>query len=310
MSVPSHGSPPGRPPRKGMVWVPGGSFAMGSEDFYPEERPVRRVHVDGFWIDEKPVTVTEFRRFARVTGHVTFAELTPDADAYPGAEPGDLVPGSLVFTPPSGPVPLDDLRRWWSWVPGADWRHPEGPGSDVQGRDLHPVVHIGISDAEAFAAWVGAELPTEAEWERAARGGLEGAAYTWGDDPNPRRPMANTWQGRFPWENTGEDGYLRTSPVKSYPSNGYGLFDMAGNVWEWTADLFSDRRSEQVESSCCAPAAPRPDPGETARRVIKGGSHLCAPNYCLRYRPAARQPQEVDTSTSHLGFRCIVRVAA
>jgi formylglycine-generating enzyme required for sulfatase activity len=215
-----------------MTWIPGGTFLMGSEDFYPEERPVHRVHVDGFWIDEHPVTVAQFRRFVRATNHVTFAELAPVADAYPDAEPADLVPGSLVFTPPTGPVPLDDIRRWWAWTPGADWRHPEGPGSDLQGRDLHPVTHIGISDAEAYAAWVGAELPTEAEWECAARGGLEGAAYTWGDDPLPRRPMANTWQGRFPWENTRQDGYVRTSPVKSYPPNGYELYDMAGNVWE------------------------------------------------------------------------------
>jgi formylglycine-generating enzyme required for sulfatase activity len=287
---------------------------MGSEDFYPEERPVHRVHVDGFWIDEHPVTVAQFRRFVRATNHVTFAELAPDADAYAGADPADLVPGSLVFTPPTAPVPLDDIRRWWAWTPGADWRHPEGPDSDLQGRDLHPVTHIGICDAEAYAAWVGAELPTEAEWERAARGGLEGTAYTWGDDPDPRRPMANSWQGRFPWENTGQDGYDRTSPVKSYPPNGYGLYDMAGNVWEWTADAYQDRHPEEVESPCCVPRNPRivttgeqADATLVARRVIKGGSHLCAPNYCLRYRPAARQPQEVDTTTSHLGFRCIVR---
>jgi formylglycine-generating enzyme len=322
MNVTSLDRPPGRAPRKGMVWVPGGVFAMGSDDFYPEERPVHRVHVDGFWIDEQPVTVAQFRRFARATGHVTFAEVAPEADAYPGAEPADLVPGSLVFTPPRQAVPLDDVRRWWSWVPGADWCHPEGPDSDLQGRELHPVVHIGVSDAEAYAAWVGAELPTEAEWERAARGGLEGAPYTWGDDPNPRRPMANTWQGRFPWENTGQDGFVRTSPVKSYPPNGYGLYDMAGNVWEWTADHFRGQHSDEPcqnsderASPCCVPRNPKvvvedgsvPDPSPIARRVIKGGSHLCAPSYCLRYRPAARQAQEVDTSTSHLGFRCIVR---
>jgi formylglycine-generating enzyme required for sulfatase activity len=253
----------------------------------------------------------------RATDHVTFAELAPDAHAYPDADPADLVPGSLVFTPTNGPVPLDDVRRWWSWVPGADWRHPEGPESDLRGRDLHPVTHIGVSDAEAYAVWVGAELPTEAEWERAARGGLEGAAYTWGDEPIPRRPMANTWQGRFPWENTVQDGYLRTSPTKSYPPNGYGLYDMAGNVWEWTADIYHDRHPDEVESPCCVPRNPRAnavdepdaDAGHVARRVIKGGSHLCAPSYCLRYRPAARQAQDIDTSTSHLGFRCVVRVA-
>ena len=310
------GSPPGRAPHKGMKWVPGGTFLMGSEDFYPEERPVHRVHVDGLWVDEHLVTVAQFRRFVRATGHVTFAEIAPDPAVYPAAEPDDLVPGSLVFTPPRGPVPLDDFRHWWSWVPGADWRHPEGPGSDLRGRDLHPVTHVSISDAEAYAAWVQADLPTEAEWERAARGGLEGAAYTWGDDPDPRRPMANTWQGRFPWENTQQDGYLRTSPVKSYPPNGFGLYDMAGNVWEWTADLYRDRHPDEVPSACCVPRNPRVDttsgsPVEATglpRRVIKGGSHLCAPNYCLRYRPAARQAQDIETSTSHLGFRCVVRV--
>jgi sulfatase modifying factor 1 len=315
VAVLDHG--PGRAPRKGMVWVPGGTFAMGSENFYPEERPVHSVHVDGFWIDEHPVTVAQFRRFVRSTGHTTFAELAPEAEAYPGADPADLVPGSLVFTPPRGPVPLDDVRRWWSWVPGADWLHPEGPGSDLRGRDLHPVTHIGVSDAEAYAAWAGGQLPTEAEWERAARGGLEGAAYTWGDDPSPGRPMANTWQGRFPWENTRQDGYVRTSPIKSYPPNGYGLYDMAGNVWEWTADVFRDRHPDEAESPCCVPRNPTvvSDDGpervrsHLPRRVIKGGSHLCAPSYCLRYRPAARQAQEVDTSTGHLGFRCIVRIA-
>jgi formylglycine-generating enzyme required for sulfatase activity len=299
-----------------MVWVPGGTFSMGSEDFYPEERPVHRVHVDGFWIDQHPVTVAQFRRFVRATNHVTFAEVAPEPESYPGADPDDLVPGSLVFTPPPGPVPLDDIRRWWSWTPGADWRHPEGPGSGLDRRDLHPVTHVAVSDAEAYATWVGGELPTEAEWERAARGGLEGAAYTWGDEPEPRRAMANTWQGRFPWENTRRDGYVRTSPVKSYPPNGYGLFDMAGNVWEWTADVYRDHHPDEVQSPCCVPrnptvvreeiaaSAPQPVPA----RVIKGGSHLCAPSYCLRYRPAARQSQDIDTSTSHLGFRCVVRV--
>jgi formylglycine-generating enzyme required for sulfatase activity len=275
---------------------------MGSDDFYPEERPVRPVSVAGFWIDEHPVTVAQFRRFVKATGYVTTAEHPPEAADYPGADPADLVPGSLVFTPPSGPVPMDDVRAWWSWVPGAQWRHPEGPGSNLNGRDRHPVTHLSAADAEAYAEWAGAELPTEAEWERAARGGLEGAAYTWGDDPLPRRPLANTWQGRFPWENTAEDGYVRTSPVKSYPPNGFGLYDMAGNVWEWTADTFEAPTAPS--RPCCGPGNASPT---IPKRVIKGGSHLCAPSYCLRYRPAARQSEDVDTSTSHLGCRFIVR---
>jgi formylglycine-generating enzyme required for sulfatase activity len=298
--------PPGPPPRKGMVWIPGGTFLMGSEDFYAEERPVRPVTVTGFWIDEHPVTVAQFRRFVKDTGHVTTAEQAPDAADYPGADPADLVPGSLVFTPPAGPVPMDDVRAWWSWVPGAQWRHPEGPGSTLNGRDRHPVTHLSAADAEAYAEWAGAELPTEAEWERAARGGLEGAAYTWGDDPRPRRPLANTWQGRFPWENTAEDGYVRTSPVKTYPANGYGLYDMAGNVWEWTADSFH-LPADASAPPCCGPANSNPS---IPKRVIKGGSHLCAPSYCLRYRPAARQAEDVDTSTSHLGCRSVIRPAA
>jgi formylglycine-generating enzyme len=280
---------------KGMVRLAGGTFRMGSDDFYPEERPVREVTVDGFWIDENPVTVAAFRRFVKATGYVTTAEIAPTAHDYPDADPTLLVPGSLVFRRTAGPVPLDDVRRWWSWVPGADWRHPEGPGSNVGGRARHPVTHIAYADALAYAQWAGKHLPTEAEWEYAARGGLDGAVYPWGNEFTVRgRTMANTWLGEFPWQNVGR--YAGTSPVGAYPPNGYGLYDTVGNVWEWTVDVFT------ADGSCCAPA----NEG-IPRRVIKGGSHLCAPNYCHRYRPAARQGETVDTSTTHLGFRCVLR---
>jgi sulfatase modifying factor 1 len=305
---------------KSMVWIEGGSFLMGSEDFYPEERPVHEVAVDGFWIDEHHVTVAEFRRFVKATGHVTLAERPLDPADYPDADPALLVPGSLVFHRTPGPVPLDNYHNWWSYVPAADWRHPEGPGSSLDGRDRHPVTHVAWEDVSAYAAWAGKALPTEAEWEFAARGGLAGKIYAWGDEFAPRgRLMANTWQGEFPWENTLEDRFERTSPVGSFPPNGYGLYDMAGNVWEWTVDFYSPKHDEEPRHACCGPVTnPRvtsPDksyetgrPGENIpRRVVKGGSHLCAPSYCLRYRPAARQAQAIETSTGHIGFRCVLR---
>ncbi len=300
-----------RPATKDMLWLDGGPFAMGSADFYPEERPVHQVRVNGFWIDEHPVTVGEFRRFVNATGYVTSAERTPPAADYPDADPALLVPGSLVFRKTAGPVPLGDVRQWWSWVPGADWRHPEGPGSNVGGRQRHPITHVAYVDAQAYADWTGKQLPTEAEWEYAARGGLDGAVYCWGDDFAPRgKQMANTWQGEFPWQNLALDRYEGTSPVGTFPPNGYGLYDMAGNVWEWTADFFTADHTAAA-GGCCAPENPRvtrPGPDELIpRRVIKGGSYLCAPNYCLRYRPAARQGEAVDTSTAHLGFRCVIR---
>jgi sulfatase modifying factor 1 len=311
-----------RPPAKNMARVPKGSFLMGSEDFYPEERPVRRVEVDGFWMDEHPVTVAEFRRFVKATGHVTVAERPPDPGQYPDADPVLLHPGSLVFCQTAGPVDLRDVSQWWRYTPGASWRHPGGPGSTLDGLDRHPVTHVAAEDAAAYAAWAGKQLPTEAEWEFAARGGLDGAVFTWGNDENPRdRVMANTWQGQFPWQDLKTGRWRRTSPVNSFPPNGFGLYDMAGNVWEWTSDYFAARPAGQVQHACCAPRNPRVTsatdslvPGQPGahipRRVIKGGSHLCAPNYCLRYRPAARQGEAVDTSTSHLGFRCIVRDTA
>lgn len=297
-----------RPATKDMVWLPGGSFRMGSDDFYPEERPVRRVEAEGFWIDARPVTVAQFHRFVTATGYVTCAERAPVAANYPDADPALLVPGSLVFHATPGPVPLDDYRQWWSWVPGAHWRHPEGPGSNIGERRLHPVTHVAYADACAYAEWAGKALPTEAEWEYAARGGLDGAVYAWGDEFAPKgRLMANTWQGEFPWQNL--DRYAGTSPVGAFPPNGYGLYDMTGNVWEWTADLFPDPAGNHPPA-CCGPGPAESSPaGPVPLRVIKGGSHLCAPNYCLRYRPPARQGEAVDTSTGHLGFRCIVRTA-
>ena len=279
--------------QEGMVRLPGGEFSMGSDDFYPEESPVRRVEVDGFWIDEHPVTVGEFRRFVKATGHVTVAERPLEPDDYPDADPELLVPGSLVFRPTSGPVDLSDVRNWWQYVPGTTWQRPEGPASDTYTRGRHPVTQVAYEDAEAYAEWAGKALPTEAEWEYAARGGLEGGVYAWGDEYEPG--MANSWEGEFPWR-----GYRGTSPVGTFPANGYGLQDMTGNVWEWTCDEAPDDRPE---APCCGPEAEETIP----RRVIKGGSHLCAPNYCLRYRPAARQFEAVDTSTGHIGFRCVVR---
>ncbi len=295
----------------GMVRIAGGTFAMGSADFYPEERPVHEATVEGFWIDEHPVTVAEFGRFVAATGYVTVAERMPDPSLYPGAAVEDLVPGSLVFSAPRGPVELDDVRRWWVWVPGAAWCRPEGPGSGVSGRELHPVTHVASADAEAYARWAGKELPTEAEWELAARGGLEAAAYAWGDEFAPGGELrSNTWQGEFPWQNLLLDGYAGTSPVDAFPPNGYGLYDVIGNVWEWTVDAWHGGHGAPAELDvCCGPSG---DPAAPAipRRVIKCGSHLCAPSYCLRYRPAARQPQSVDTSTSHIGFRCVRRNGA
>jgi formylglycine-generating enzyme len=294
-----------RTARHGAVLVPGGEFLMGSEAFYPEEGPVRTAVVPDLEVDAHPVTNAAFRRFVAATGYVTGAERPPDPADFPGADPADLVPGSLVFRPTSGPVPLDDWTRWWHWVPGAEWRHPEGPGSTLHGRERHPVVHVGFEDAAAYAAWAGRRLPTEAEWEHAARGGLDQATYAWGEDPEPRgRVMANRWFGRFPWENLRPHGFERTSPVTRFPPNGYGLYDVTGNVWEWTSsDWAPSPDAGEAPPGCCAPRAPALS--EHARRVIKGGSHLCAPSYCLRYRPAARQGQEVRSSTGHLGFRCV-----
>jgi formylglycine-generating enzyme required for sulfatase activity len=307
------------PPHPGMVWIEGGEFLMGSDHHYPEERPQRRVQVEGFWIDAKPVTNRRFAEFVEATDWRTFAERPADPADYPGADPEMLEPSSLVFTPPTHPVSLRDIRNWWSYVRGAGWRHPLGPTSSIEDRMDHPVVHVAWSDVEAFALWADADLPTEAEWEYAARGGLDGAEYAWGDELMPDGlHFANVWQGEFPYENRAEDGWERTSPVGFYPPNGYGLYDMIGNVWQWTKDWWSVAHGHEGSVHCCAANNPGGGKAEHSydprlpdiripRKVLKGGSHLCAPNYCRRYRPPARYPQPVDTSTSHVGFRCVVR---
>jgi formylglycine-generating enzyme required for sulfatase activity len=300
-----------------MIWIPGGEFTMGTDGNAgrPEEKPAHRVRVDGFWMDRTEVTNAQFEAFVRATGYVTTAEKAPALaeimrqvpPGTPPPRPENLVPGSLVFTPPGSAVPLTDVSGWWSWTPGADWRHPEGPGSSIRGRENHPVVQVSWDDASAYARWCGKRLPTEAEWEFAARGGLEGRAFTWGDEPRPGgRLMANTWQGKFPVENTLEDGFFTTAPVASFPPNGYGLFDMAGNVWEWCSDLYDPAhyRSRMGRAVTLNPRGPERLAGPE-QRSQRGGSFLCSDNYCLRYRPGARQGCAPDTGMSHVGFRCV-----
>ncbi len=303
---------------EGMLVIAGGSFRMGSDRHYPEEAPAHRVNVDGFWIDSTPVTNRQFREFVAATGHVTYAEIPPDPKDYPNALPHMLKAGSLVFTPPQHTVDLRNWGAWWTFTFGANWREPYGPGSSIEGLDDHPVVHVAYVDVVAYARWAGKELPTEAEWEFAARGGLDEAEFAWGDDMNPDgRWMANTWQGGFPQENLADDGYERTSPVTHFPANGYGLHDMIGNVWEWTSDWYSAAHKADAAKACCIPRNPRGARMQESydscypevripRKVLKGGSFLCAPNYCRRYRPAARHAQPIDTSTCHVGFRCVV----
>jgi formylglycine-generating enzyme required for sulfatase activity len=299
-----------------MVWIPGGTFLMGSDKHYPEEAPTHQTTVEGFWMDQYTVTNQEFARFVEATGHVTLAEIAPKAEDYPGALPELLLPASVVFKKPAQRVDLRNIYNWWTYVPGADWRHPEGPDSSIKDRMQHPVVHIAYQDAEAYAKWAGKDLPTEAEWEFAARGGLDGASYAWGEELAPGgKHLANTWQGEFPWQNLLTDGYEGTAPGGQFPANAYGLFDTIGNVWEWTTDWYA---AHHVAAPCCASFNPKggerdlsydPQTPEIRipRKVIKGGSFLCAPNYCKRYRPAARMAQPVDTSTCHVGLRLIVR---
>ncbi|MDX2091479.1 MAG: formylglycine-generating enzyme family protein [Kofleriaceae bacterium] len=306
-----------KPEFVGMARVPRGTFMMGSDKHYPEEAPAHEVTVDAFWMDVHTVTNAEFARFVEATGYVTLAEKPADPAMYPGAKPEMLAPSSVVFHRPQGPVDMGNAYNWWAYVQGANWRQPRGPLTSIEGLERHPVVHVAYEDALAYATWVGKELPTEAEWEHAARGGIEGAEYVWGKDFAPDgKQMANTWQGKFPYQNLLEDGFEWTSPVGSFAPNGYGLFDMAGNVWEWTTDFYQEHG--KISKACCGLENPRGGTVEGSydprapdikipRRVMKGGSYLCAPNYCHRYRPAARMAQPIDTSTCHLGFRCIVR---
>jgi formylglycine-generating enzyme required for sulfatase activity len=314
-------SPVDGPP--GMVWVGGGEFTMGTDSDlgWPDEKPAHRARVDGFWMDEHEVTNAQFRAFVEATGYVTTAEKAPRleevmAQLPPGSPPPpkeNLVPGSLVFTPPAGRVNLDDVSQWWAWTPGANWRHPEGPGSSIEGKDDHPIVHVSWDDAVAYARWAGKRLPTEAEWEFAARGGLDGQPYVWGNDrPSDMRVHANIWQGEFPHQNTAKDGFARTAPVKSFPPNGYGLYDIAGNVWEWCADwyqrdLYRRRAGRGVVVNPAGPVrSSDPTRPFMPMRVQRGGSFLCNDSYCSRYRPSSRHGCSPDTGMSHVGFRCVM----
>ena len=310
--------PDHEPQTDGLVFVPGQRFIMGSDRHYPEERPSHPVEVDGFRIQARQVTNHDFAQFVDATGYLTVAERPLDPADFPGAPVENLQPGSMVFHRTGGPVDLGDLSQWWAWTPGASWRHPNGPGHASPPRTDHPVVHVAYEDAAAYARWTGLDLPTEAEWEAAARGGLDQEAYVWGPDPeSPGQQLANYWHGQFPWQS--DPGYGDTTPAGSFPGNSYGLYDMAGNVWEWTTDWYSARHSGNADPSpCCLPRNPRGgditasyDPGQPQfaipRKVIKGGSFLCANSYCQRYRPAARRPQMIDTGMSHIGFRCVQR---
>jgi formylglycine-generating enzyme len=312
----SNSAPPG------MIWIPGGEFSMGSNSSlaWPDEKPAHPVRVDGFWMDATEVTNAQFRAFVDKTGYKTTAERAPTLESImaqvppgtPPPTPESLVAGSLVFTQPKGEVSLDNYSQWWVWTPGADWRHPEGPSSNLQGRDDLPVVHVSWDDAAAYAKWAGKRLPTEAEWEFAARGGLKGKDFSWGDDPpSDKNRVANIWQGKFPTSNTAADGFERTAPVKSFPPNGYGLYDMAGNVWEWCSDWYDRSLHERLAQKGVVinPAGPNrsndPQQPYAILRVQKGGSFLCHESYCLRYRPSARHGGSIDTGMSHVGFRCV-----
>ncbi|WP_017300994.1 SUMF1/EgtB/PvdO family nonheme iron enzyme [Nodosilinea nodulosa] len=319
LPTPATAKPPGRPPAKDMAWIPGGTFTMGSDHHYAEEAPAHPVTVDGFWIDKYLVTNAQFQKFVKATGYVTVAERPANPDHYPGAQPELLAPSSCVFVKPDRPVDKGSHYNWWAYVAGANWRHPEGPGSSLKGRENHPVVHVAYEDVAAYAQWIGKDIPTEAEWEFAAWGGRKNAEFAWGDELHPSgKMMANTWQGEFPWQNLKTDGYEGTSPVGAFAPNGYGLYDIIGNTWEWTTDWYQEHRQIKQDTCCGERVNPRGgsleasyDPQTPAvkipRKVIKGGSFLCAPSYCRRYRPPARMAEPVDTSTCHLSFRLIVR---
>ncbi len=290
-----------------MIWVDGGSFTMGALDYHADEGPLHQVTVDGFWIDQFEVSNAQFARFVDATGYLTVAEQQPDLEAYSDLPPEFQVAGSVAFIPPTDLDGGGSLTQWWQFVAGANWRHPDGPDSTVEGKAHHPVVHVAYRDAEAYAQWAGSELPTEAQWEYAARGGLEGKTYAWGDEVKPNDIwQANVWQGLFPLRNTQEDGSVGTAPAGCYAANGYGLHDMMGNVWEWAVDNYVPRHPNEPQLNPRGPEQgfdPR-QPGVPVR-VIKGGSYLCAPSYCLRYRPAARHSQEPDLPAGHIGFRTV-----
>ena len=286
-----------------LIDLPGGSFRMGSTDFYPDEGPVHTETVGPFAIERHPVTNAQYAEFVADTGYVTVAERPMDPALYPGVAAEDLQPGALIFVPTAGPVDLDNWRQWWDWSPGACWRHPFGPESGIGDRLDHPVVQIAYPDAHAYAQWAGRRLPGEAEWEYAARAGTD-TTYAWGEDARPGgRLMANTWQGRFPYRNDGALGWVGTSPVGTFPANGFGLVDMIGNVWEWTTTPYAPQHRPGAPKGCCTPSL---DPDPAVMQTLKGGSHLCAPEYCHRYRPAARSPQSQDSATTHIGFRCVL----
>lgn len=322
-TIPNAGPAPQKTPG-GMVWIPGGEFSMGAQDppgmndvgmkATVDSRPVHRVYVDGFFMDKTDVTNAQFEKFVKATGYVTVAERKPRAEDYPNAPPEKLVAGSVVFAAPDHPVPLDDYLQWWTYVPGANWRHPLGPNSSIAGKDNYPVVHIAYEDAQAYARWAGKRLPTEAEWEFAARGGLAGKLYAWGNELRPHgKWMANTFQGHFPDKDTGDDGYVGYAPVARFPPNGYGLYDMSGNVWQWTSDWYrSDYYAQLAAAGGVARNPQGPDsandPAEPglAKKVHRGGSFLCTDQYCSRYMVGTRGKGDIDTGTNHLGFRCVM----